>query len=749
MVFKWRKAQRSKNLPTNFYAKLIFYIVMIAILPILIVSTLSYLNVKKALESEMKTWNQYVLENSKNALELNFNQILYQAGYLITNNITNEYESVYNSIDYENMAVSSFKQDLNGLNEYLFFKKNMIKMMSSIKMNNKYIDDIYFFDKEKDMILNSEGHQYNKTSFYDQDVYQIQENSKAIFSRMDIRTLNSGGIYKNIVTLVYRTLNKNNTFVVNINISALFNSTISSLSIPHNDHFIYSKEANKLISSSDQGNELILEEMGGVDQLIASAEKDRILKDHYLVSWVKSERLGWYVFNVKDLRSYYNNLEKARNLVLLSSSLLLLLFLVLSSFVLNRIYSPFKKLILETFNIQNKLNENTPVLQRLFKYEWIKGTSYSQEEVERKANELNCVLPKPDLFVLLVQCEDGNNKDMQEAFDSLLLSRLQGFCLDIDGQLACVVHMPKEEIKQLDMLVQAVKDEVSMRLGIPVAVGVGRACSSLTELNRAYIEAAEALKYRFVYGNDEIIFFEDIKLSSQKHISYPVEKEKALRNCIMTGNTEDAQNILKKIIDELTESQNALSSAKLHQSFQMLMSGILKTVDMLGIEIEDIFGPQTNYFETVSSSLNKEQLYLKYSALIEEIMKYVSTEKTNKSSKDMSKIIAFIEGNYDKDISLVDAADVVGLNPSYVSRLIKNHTTKSFTDYVTEKRMSEAEHLLKTTSSKLDTISQQVGYQNTYYFIKVFRKHYGTTPARFRQAYAESIHTQSGEISLD
>jgi two-component system response regulator YesN len=734
MIFKWSKVNKIKAMPKSFYSKLFIYIGVIAILPVLIIGTLSYINVKKALENEMRVWNSYVLENSKNAFELNFNQMLYQSGYLIANNITYDYESLYNANAYESLGVSAFNGDLNGLNEYLFYKKNMIKMMSSIQMNNKYIDDIYFYDSEKNMILTSDGHQYTKESFYDKDGVKAQANSKALFSRMDIKTVNKGGNLENIVTLVYRTVNKNNSFIVNINVGKLFNSTFHNLPNPKDDNFIYSQEANKLIDSNNQANAHILSDLGGPEKLIAMGEKNRILKDHFLVSWVKSERLGWYFINVKDLRNYYINLQKSENLVLVSSSLLLLIFLILSSFVSNRIYSPFKRLILEKLNIQNKFNENKPVLQNIFLYELIKGKSYSSEETKLKMNGLNLQIPDRDLVVLLIQCDGENNKFIQEVFERFLFSQSQGFCLDVDGQLCFVVQMPLDNMKLLDVAVQTIKIEIRARLEVPVAVGVSRLCENLGELNRAYFEALEALKHRFVCGPDEIIFYDDIKLSSQKHINYPAEKEKALRNCILTGNIDEARSILKKIIDELTDPPNTLSYTKLQQSFNILLSGIIKTVDMLGIDIDDIMGSDTDYYETISHSSNKEHLYTNFFCLLEKIMEYVSVEKTNKTSKDMNKIISFIEKNYQRDISLVDVAGVVDLNPSYVSRLIKNHIGKSFTDFVSDKRIAEAENLLLTTNLKLDGICQKVGYQNTYYFIKVFRKYYGTTPAKYRES---------------
>jgi len=731
-----KKKDKTKPLADGYYIKLSVSIMLIAVLPVLIIGTLSYTNIKKSLVNEIRAWNNSVTDNAKNAFELSLNQMLYQASYLATSNITQEYESVFNSFSYENNSVSSLNEDLNGLNEYLYHKRNVIKMMSSIKNNNKYIDDIYFYDSEKNMILNTDGKQYKKENFYDTGWYDEQQNSKASFSRMDIRIVNLQGVNKNVVTLIYKSSSKRNAFIVNINISEMYDGIIWSLSALQGDSYIYSKDAGTLISGNRPVYKSVLAELGGPAQVIAWTEADKTINDRYLVSWVKSERLGWYFINVKDLTRYYANIEKSKNIVLVSSGLLIALLLVVSLLLFLRIYATLKKLIMDRFNMQNKLNANVPALQSLFKYDLIKGKFFSDEEVGHKLSELNLDIPDRDLVVLLVQYDGGSSGQIHEVFDKLVLSRSTDFCLDIDGQVCCVVHIPRGEMKLLDMRIQAAKHELRTESGVAIAVGVGRYCETRGELNRAFIEAFEALKYRFIYGSDEVIFFDDIKLPSEKIYNYPFEKEKALRNSIMTGNSEDAHQILKQIIDEMTESPNRISYTRLQQYFQMLVSGILKTSDMLGVDIDDVYGPNSNVLETIALSSGKEDFYYKCSQLLEAIMKYVSCENTKKNSKDINQLIAFMEQNYTRDISLIDVADVVGLNPSYVSRLIKNHTGKSFTDFIADKRMSMAEHLLLTTDLKLDDITRQVGYQNAYYFIKVFRKYYGTTPTKFRQAQA-------------
>lgn len=57
----------------------------------------------------------------------------------------------------------------------------------------------------------------------------------------------------------------------------------------------------------------------------------------------------------------------------------------------------------------------------------------------------------------------------------------------------------------------------------------------------------------------------------------------------------------------------------------------------------------------------------------------------------------------------------------------------SFTQYVTDLRLREAEHLLLTTSMNVKDIGEQVGLYNSSYFITVFKKKNGASPNQYRK----------------
>ncbi len=95
------------------------------------------------------------------------------------------------------------------------------------------------------------------------------------------------------------------------------------------------------------------------------------------------------------------------------------------------------------------------------------------------------------------------------------------------------------------------------------------------------------------------------------------------------------------------------------------------------------------------------------------------------------KIYRFIDENY-KDGELFDLAKSLKMEEYNLSRLIKKITGKNFTDLVQEKRLSQAEFLLKTTRLSINNIGEMVGYDNSSYFYRLFKKKLGMSPREYR-----------------
>jgi two-component system response regulator YesN len=114
-----------------------------------------------------------------------------------------------------------------------------------------------------------------------------------------------------------------------------------------------------------------------------------------------------------------------------------------------------------------------------------------------------------------------------------------------------------------------------------------------------------------------------------------------------------------------------------------------------------------------------------------------ATEQGYSANTSVEQAIEYLQSKIQYQITLKDVAERVHLNASYLSVLFKEKTGVNFSEYVTRMRIQEAKKLLLNTSTSIEVIAQMVGYQNSKYFIKVFKDYEHMTPNKYRKEYKD------------
>ncbi|WP_400243590.1 AraC family transcriptional regulator [Niallia sp. JL1B1071] len=107
-------------------------------------------------------------------------------------------------------------------------------------------------------------------------------------------------------------------------------------------------------------------------------------------------------------------------------------------------------------------------------------------------------------------------------------------------------------------------------------------------------------------------------------------------------------------------------------------------------------------------------------------------EPIDKQNKLLQQCIDYIHQNYDKNISLDELANIVEISPSHLSAIFKKYTQKSPIDYLIQHRIEMACMYLKLTELKLYEIAHKVGYQDSFYFSRLFKKNTGNSPKKYK-----------------
>lgn len=95
--------------------------------------------------------------------------------------------------------------------------------------------------------------------------------------------------------------------------------------------------------------------------------------------------------------------------------------------------------------------------------------------------------------------------------------------------------------------------------------------------------------------------------------------------------------------------------------------------------------------------------------------------------------IVYIENHLNEMISMSGMAELCHLSKSYFSRLFQRDAGENFTSYVNRTKIEHAKALLRGSSASIEQIASLLGYIDSSYFVKLFKKYEGVTPLGYRQ----------------
>ena len=124
-----------------------------------------------------------------------------------------------------------------------------------------------------------------------------------------------------------------------------------------------------------------------------------------------------------------------------------------------------------------------------------------------------------------------------------------------------------------------------------------------------------------------------------------------------------------------------------------------------------------------------------FSLIITELVNVLNTATKSKhlyKNEYIVPVLQYMEAHY-RDTSLTECAEEFGLNPNYLSNVLKLHTGYSFNELLQMEKLSASERLLINSNRSITDIANFVGYQNMSFFYKIFKEKNGCLPKEYRQ----------------
>lgn len=112
---------------------------------------------------------------------------------------------------------------------------------------------------------------------------------------------------------------------------------------------------------------------------------------------------------------------------------------------------------------------------------------------------------------------------------------------------------------------------------------------------------------------------------------------------------------------------------------------------------------------------------------------YIKECISKQKRSEIETAMRYIHHNYNSPINLKEVAEKAGLSAAYFSTVFKRENEKSFIEYLTDLRVEHAKELLQNRDVCVYEVGELVGYTDSNYFSKIFRKVTGMSPEKYRR----------------
>ena len=385
-------------------------------------------------------------------------------------------------------------------------------------------------------------------------------------------------------------------------------------------------------------------------------------------------------------------------------------------------------------------------------------------ELYRRADKLNLdiVAEAYNILIFTPDTSEGNYNSYEECSDweaevqdkintyflnhpvaILFRHQVFSYAILVKGQKDTIEKNTEECVKAI----QDIMNQTERRTDWFIAVG--KSADRLSMLGHSYRTAVRANSFRYLYDG-HILDYQSLEAQKENPSDSCREDSVQLRNVNINAlNPAILQKFLssglaEEVDDFIRDYFNAIGqepmSSLVFRNYVVLnvRFSVLSFLKKLGCDDSEISGQE---MENIMGETGKTiEAAVAYCGKI--LKKAIALRDENAGNQNRSVLklaVDFIDHNYmDEEISLNKAAHVANVSANHFSALFSQNMGQTFTEYLTDLRMSKAKELLRCTAMRSSEIAGEVGYKDAHYFSYLFKKTQGMTPSEYRKMRGEA-----------
>lgn len=335
-----------------------------------------------------------------------------------------------------------------------------------------------------------------------------------------------------------------------------------------------------------------------------------------------------------------------------------------------------------------------------------------------------------DNINLYYQSKKGSHEMMKRNLHDIISETIPNFLhsqiVFISNHSGIILFQNKEKLRVLNTC-NSIMRNVEQYMDMQLSITLSDIHQGLDDFSDVYDSVLESHEMRFYVGEGILIQVEELATFNRLHM--------------------DQVNFHTQIL-EAVSSRDFSRMKEINDAFMMYMKeAFIRPSDVLdyvvfifnNIEGNELAkGVKTNFeFHDIISMVHQCETIDRLDKIMKQaftmIEKWLLDSTSNRYRQDITDIIAYIEKNYTKKITLKMIADTFNINESYLSRMFKNETGKNLIYFINECKMRKARELLCDPKIMVKEAAYAVGIEDQFYFNKVFKKFYNVSPSDFRK----------------
>ena len=261
---------------------------------------------------------------------------------------------------------------------------------------------------------------------------------------------------------------------------------------------------------------------------------------------------------------------------------------------------------------------------------------------------------------------------------------------------------------------------------VPVA-GIGRLGEALDAL-QALLPAT------FVCGMDRVLEPEMVRQLSFTQGPYPLELENRMRKEILAGEYAKARKLGQRFRETVIAGD--CPPDLIREYTARLASAIYNIAKERNLQAESqpIYH---QYIHRMVESRTRDELSTHYERFLRMVLGDLTeaNEAMDVDSQAILKVIHYIREQYGSNVTLSDAAQLIGVTPEYLSRLFYQKINVNFVVFLRDFRISVAKRMLLSGKYRIQEIAEHVGFKDPKYFNKVFKSVCGVSPTEYKKVF--------------